>query len=72
MHLTKALLFAAALMAASCEDPSEGTGIITGPVTPKPEPPTEELRIPDYDDDYSSIAGWNNHKFNTAYGNDFN
>ena len=67
MRLAKALILAGALVVASCEDPSQGTGIITGPVNPTPEPPSEEVRIPDYEDDYSAIAGWNNHsKWNLA------
>ena len=66
-RLTKVLLVAAAFTAASCEDPSKGTGIITGPVDPNPKPPVTEMKIPDYEDDYSAIAGWGDHnKWNLA------
>lgn len=66
-RLAKVFLIAAAFVAASCEDPSQGTGIITGPVDPKPQPPVTEAEIPDYEDDYSAIAGWGDHnKWNLA------
>ncbi|MBO5562101.1 MAG: arabinan endo-1,5-alpha-L-arabinosidase [Bacteroidales bacterium] len=53
---------------AACSKPDEGTGI---PVKPTPDPvpgPGEEtVVIPDYDDDYRSIAGWDYHtKWNLA------
>ena len=61
--MTKVLLVATAAFAASCTDPSEGTGIQTGPG--KGDGP--EVRIPDYEDDYSAIAGWDNRsKWNLA------
>ncbi len=72
MRLTKVLSIAAALaVIASCEDPSQGTGIQTGPTPgtgPEPTPgPGTEFHIPDYDDDYSAIAGWKDHaKWNLA------
>lgn len=65
--IKKALFVAAVAVVAACEDPSQGTGIIVGPVNPKPDPTPDEVRIPDYEDDYSPIAGWSNKdKWNLA------
>ena len=68
--LAKALLASVVLLAAACEDPSEGTGIQVGPGTGNGnngQDPSVEVKIPDYEDDYSAIAGWNNHsKWNLA------
>ena len=68
--LAKALLAAAVILVAACEDPSEGTGIQVGPGTGNGnngQDPSVEVKIPDYEDDYSAIAGWNNHsKWNLA------
>lgn len=65
--IKKALIVAAAAVVAACEDPSQGTGIITGPVNPTPDPTPDEVKIPDYEDDYSSIASWSNKdKWNLA------
>ncbi len=51
------------LAAFSCQDPSQGTGIITRP----PGETDGDVRIPDYPDDYSDIASWENHgKWNLA------
>ena len=70
MRLTKVLLLAAACIIASCEDPSQGTGIMVGPGTGSGtggDNPSGEVKIPDYEDDYSAIAGWDNHnKWNLA------
>lgn len=72
---TKALFLAAAVAVASCSDPSEGTGIQTGPGTGpgtgtgsgSENGDVTEVKIPDYADDYSAIAGWNDHnKWNLA------
>ena len=63
--LTKALLVAAVAFIASCTDPSEGIGIQIGPGTGNGN--GSEVRIPDYEDDYSAISGWDNHsKWNLA------
>lgn len=63
--LTKALFVAAAAVIASCTDPSEGTGIQVGPGTGTGT--GTEVVIPDYEDDYSAIAGWDNkNKWNLA------
>ncbi|MBO5581459.1 MAG: arabinan endo-1,5-alpha-L-arabinosidase [Bacteroidales bacterium] len=61
------LCAAAALVFAACEkDPSEGTGINTKDPD-KQEGTTVTGDIPDYDDDYRSIAGWDYHtKWNLA------
>lgn len=65
--IKKTFFVVAAVAVASCEDPSQGTGIITGPVNPKPDVPSDEIKIPDYADDYSSISGWADHaKWNLA------
>lgn len=65
--IKKALFVAAVAVVAACEDPSQGTGIIVGPVNPKPDPTPDEVKIPDYEDDYSPIAGWSNKdKWNLA------
>ena len=70
MRLAKALILAGALVVAACEDPSQGTGIQVGPGTGSGtggDEPTGEVKIPDYEDDYSAIAGWANHnKWNLA------
>ena len=64
--ITKLLFAASALVAVSCSDPSEGTGIQTGPGK-NPGTSGTEIRIPDYPDDYSAIAGWGDHnKWNLA------
>lgn len=58
-------LLCCALLAvlSSCKDPSEGTGIKTG----NENNDNQEVSIPDYDDDYSAIASWENHtKWNLA------
>ncbi len=62
-----ALCAAAACIFASCEkDPAEGTGINTKDDT-DPGGSTVTGTIPDYDDDYRSIAGWDYHtKWNLA------
>ncbi|MBQ7020102.1 MAG: arabinan endo-1,5-alpha-L-arabinosidase [Bacteroidales bacterium] len=65
--VTKALLIAAASLVVACEDPSEGTGIQTGPGTGNGSGTGSEVKIPDYPDDYSAIAGWGDHnKWNLA------
>ena len=69
MRFPKLLFIAAALAVAACEDPSQGTGIMTGPGTGGGTGGTDngEFVIPDYDDDYSAIAGWNTRsKWNLA------
>lgn len=59
-------MISAALAVVSCTDPSKGTGIIVNP-NPDPDPDPSEVVIPDYEDDYSAIAGWDNHtKWNLA------
>lgn len=68
---TKALFLAATVAVASCSDPSEGTGIQTGTGTGSGSGSgngdVTEVKIPDYSDDYSAIAGWDNHnKWNLA------
>ena len=64
--ITKFFFAASALVAVSCSDPSEGTGIQTGPGK-NPGTSGTEIRIPDYPDDYSAIAGWGDHnKWNLA------
>ncbi|MGN0195651.1 MAG: arabinan endo-1,5-alpha-L-arabinosidase [Candidatus Cryptobacteroides sp.] len=56
-----AIFFAAAFAAFSCSDKSEGTGITIDPGK------DIEANIPDYEDDYSAIASWDNHsKWNLA------
>ena len=64
------IFLASALLVAGCSDPSEGTGINTSKPNPSPNPGTggtEEVAIPDYADDYSSIASWADHnKWNLA------
>ena len=62
-----ALCAAAACIFASCDkDPAEGTGIHTKDDT-DPGGSTVTGDIPDYDDDYRSIAGWDYHtKWNLA------
>ena len=69
MRFPKLLFIAAALAVAACEDPSQGTGIMTGPGTGGGTGGTDngEFVSPDYDDDYSAIAGWNTRsKWNLA------
>ena len=69
-HLSGIIFLASALLVAGCSDPSEGTGINTSKPNPSPNPGTggtEEVAIPDYADDYSSIASWADHnKWNLA------
>lgn len=62
-RLIKAILSCALVLGIfSCQKPSEGTGIITRPPSNKP---TGD--IPDYDDYYVDISGWDNHeKWNLA------
>ena len=56
-----AIFLAAAFAAFSCSDKSEGTGITIDPGK------DIEANIPDYEDDYSAIASWDNHsKWNLA------
>lgn len=58
-------LFALALGVVGCSDPDEPTGIKTNPNAKDNE--STEFSIPDYADDYSSIASWENHnKWNLA------
>ena len=66
---SKAFLALSVVFIAACEDPSEGTGIQTGPGTGTGTGTgsVTEVKIPDYEDDYSAIAGWGNHnKWNLA------
>ena len=69
VHQSKLLLFAMAFAVAACDDPSLGTGIQTG--GGEETGPETEVKIPDYEDDYSAIAGWGDHnKWNLANGHD--
>lgn len=65
--MTKAIFVAVAVAVVSCSDPSEGTGIQLGSGTGNGGENGSEVVIPDYEDDYSSISGWDNHnKWNLA------
>ncbi len=69
MRFSKLLFIAALFAVASCEDPSQGTGIMTGPGTGSGTGGTDNggFVAPDYEDDYSSISAWSNHgKWNLA------
>ena len=50
------LLLLGALSLYSCQDPSRGTGIVT--IDPDGGDGGDDVRIPDYPDDYSEIASW--------------
>ena len=59
------LLLLGALSLYSCQDPSRGTGIVT--IDPDGGDGGDDVRIPDYPDDYSEIASWGDRgKWNLA------
>lgn len=59
------LLLLGALSLYSCQDPAKGTGIVT--IDPDGGGGGDDVRIPDYPDDYSEIASWGDHgKWNLA------
>lgn len=69
IRFSKLLFIAVLSVLASCEDPSQGTGIMTGPGTGPGTGGTGngDFVAPDYEDDYSSISAWSNHgKWNLA------
>lgn len=73
MRFSKLLFIAALFAVASCEDPSQGTGIMVGPGTGTGTgtgtggTDNGDFVIPDYEDDYSAISSWSNHaKWNLA------
>lgn len=64
-NFVKVLLAVSGALLVSCSDPSEGTGIQIG--TGDGGGNVTEVKIPDYEDDYSAIAGWENkNKWNLA------
>lgn len=63
--LSRMLLLLGALSLYSCQDPSRGTGIVT--IDPDGGDGGDDVRIPDYPDDYSEIASWGDRgKWNLA------